>query len=415
MEMKTKRQIKMLTGNTAAAWAVRLCKPDVIAAYPITPQSELVGELEQFRADAEFDVEMVPVEGENSAMGTVVGAALVGARVFTASSSWGLEYMHDIFLYAGGRRLPIVMVNVNREPTQTGALARGRQDMMLVRDTGWVQIECQNCQEIFDSILVAYRLAEDPSVLLPVLVSYDGWYLSYLSERVDIASQQDVDQFLAAVSKVGKYKTIPGYLGEPYWVPDYIEPAKRKINPGVPNANEGRLKHELAMEKARDKIEIIALEFEHIFKRQFFGQIEEYRTDNAEILLVAMGGEAMTAKVIIDRKREQGMKVGLVRIKMFRPFPKEKLAKVLTGRKAIGVLEQGICCGWNCGFLLMDLKALLFDLKINIPVPNFLVGMSGDDITLDQIEEAIDITYHASLGETYREVTWMSMPYLYKK
>jgi len=414
METKAKGQLKLLTGNRAAAWAVKLCKPDVVAAYPITPQSELVIDLERFYANAELDAEIVPVEGENSAMGTVVGASQVGARVFTASSSWGLEYMYDIFLHAGGRRLPIVMVNVNREPTQTGALARGRQDMMLARDTGWVQIECQNCQEIFDTIIAAYRLAEDPDILLPVLISYDGWYLSYLSERVEIATQEDVDLFLAPVTGVGRLKTIPGYLGEPTWAHGYGEPAKPADPAGPPDKMEGRLKRELAVQRVKDKLDDIAEEFEGIFGHPFISQIEEYRADDAEIILIAMGGEAMTARMVINKKREEGMKVGLVRIKMFRPFPAEKLAKVLKGKKAVGVLEQGLCCGWNCGFLWMELKAVLYDERTYIPMPNFLVGMSGEDITLDKIERAVDITYQASQGKPYSEVTWLSMPYLYE-
>ena len=414
MTTKNKARLKVLSGNLAAAWAVRLCKPDVVAAYPITPQSEIVGELNRFKANGEFDAEMVAVEGENSAMGTIVGASQVGARVFTATSSWGLEFMNDIFLWAVRCRLPLVMVNANREPTQVGALARGRQDIMLVRDSGWIQIECQNCQEIFDTILVAYRLAEDPDILLPVMVSYDGWYISMLSEGIEIAAQEDVDQFLAPVTGVGRPKIVPGYRGEPTWVHGYVEPAKRVPPSGPPKENEYRIKHGLAMERAKDKLEEIAKEFETIFGRPFVGQIKEYRTDDAEIVLVAMGGEAMTASVVIDKKRAEGMKVGLVRIRMFRPCPAERLAKALKGKKAIGVLEQGICHGWNCGFLLMDLKAVLYDMGVNVPMPNFLAGMSGDDITLDQIEQAVDITYKASLGEPYREVTWLSMPYLYE-
>jgi len=414
MQVEEKPQLKILSGNVAAAWAVKLCKPEVVAAYPITPQSEIVAELNRFKANGEFDAEMINVEGENSAMGAIVGASQVGARVFTATSSWGLEYMTDIFLWAVRCRLPLVMINANREPTQVGALARGRQDIMLVRDSGWIQLECQNCQEIFDTIIAAYRLAEDPDVLVPVLVSYDGWYISYLIERVEIAPQEAVNRFLNPVAKVGRLKYVPGYVGEPTWVHGYIEPSKRPATQGPANRNELRLKHEMATERAKDILEELTQEFEEIFGRPLIGPIEEYRTDDADILIVAMGGEAMTARVVVDKKRDEKIKVGLVRIKMFRPCPKERLAKVFAGKKAIGVLEQGICHGWNCGFLLLDIKAVLYDAKMNIPVPNFLAGMSGDDITIEQIEQTIDITYKASKGESYRDVTWLSMPYLYE-
>ncbi|MFC1999068.1 pyruvate synthase subunit PorA, partial [Chloroflexota bacterium] len=273
---------------------------------------------------------------------------------------------------------------------------------------------CQNCQEIFDTIIAAYRLAEDPEVLVPVLVSYDGWYISYLIERVEVATQESVNRFLSPVAQVGRLKYVPGYVGEPTWVHGYIEPSNRVVAQGPANRNELRLKHELATDRAKDKLEEIAEEFEEIFGRPLVGQIEEYKTDDAEILLVAMGSEAMTARVVVDKKRNEGIKVGLVRIKMFRPCPKKKLTKVFAGKKSIGVLEQGICHGWNTGFLLLDIKAILYDAKVNIPVPNFLTGMSGDDITTEQIEQAIDITYKASRGEDYREVTWLSMPYLYE-
>jgi len=403
MVTRTKGQLKMLSGNGAAAWAVKFCKPDVIAVYPITPQTSLIEELNIFRANGEIDAEVVDVEGENSAMAVVVGASEVGARVFTASSSYGLFYMYDIFTRAAGQRFPIVMVNANREPPIFGGLSRGRLDMLMMRDTGWIQIECQDCQEIFDSVIAAYRLAEDPEIFLPVLVSYDGWYISYLMERVEVATQEDVDKFLAPVAGVERIKIIPGYPGKP--------PVGGAPRPG---AGEFRVKHGLAMERAKSKFEEIAKEFEAIFGRPLAGQIDEYRTDDAEIVLVAMGSEAMTARVVIDKKRDEGMKVGLVRVKMFRPCPSERLAEVLKGKKAIGVLEQGIAKGWNRGFLMMDLKAVLYDARINIPMLDFIAGLLGEDVTLDQIEQALDITYQASQGEPYREVTWLTMPYLYE-
>jgi pyruvate/2-oxoacid:ferredoxin oxidoreductase alpha subunit len=406
MTTKTKPTVKILTGNHAASNAVKLCKPDVIAAYPITPQTQLVEELNRFRSEGEINSEFVDVESENSAMAVCIGASAAGARVFTATSSFGLVYMYDVFTRASGHRLPVVMVNANREPPIMGGLARGRQDMLMMRDTGWIQLECQNCQEIFDTVIAAYRLAEDPDVLLPVMVSYDGWYISFLLERVEIPSQEDVDRFLAPVAGLKRLSVIPGYPGEP------PNSEHAKLTPPE-NFMEVRLKHGLAMEAAKDKIVQVAAEFQDVFGRPLITKLEEYKTDDADVILVAMGGEAMTAMAVIDRKREQGMKVGLVRLKMFRPCPEKELARVLKGRKAIGVLEQGVAHGWNRGFVYMDLKSVLYDINEQIPMVNFFDGMNGGDITVDHIENAVDITYKASLGEKVDDYYWLALPWLY--
>ena len=407
MTTKAKPTVKILTGNHSASNAVKLCRPDVIAAYPITPQTQLVEELNRFRAEGEIEAEFVDVESENSAMAVVWGASNAGARVFTATASYGLNYMYDIFTRAAGHRLPVVMVNANREPTIMGGLARGRQDMLMMRDSGWIQLECQNCQEIFDTVIAAYRLAEDPEVLLPVMVSYDGWYISFLLERVVIPPQEDVDRFLAPVAGVKRLSIIPGYPGE--------RPTATQASLGPPeNFMEVRLKHGLAMEKAKEKIDEVAVEFESIFGRPLVTKVEEYRNDDAEVTLVAMGGEAMTAMSVIDKKREEGMKVGLVRLKMFRPCPEQELAAALKGKKAIGVLEQGVAHGWNRGFVFMDITSVLYRANEYIPMLNFFDGMNGGDITIDHIEHAVDMTYKAGLGEPYREDYWLALPWLYE-
>ena len=405
MATKTDSKIMILTGNHAASNAVKLCKPDVIAAYPVTPQTQLVEELNRFRAEGEIDAEFVDVESENSAMAVCIGASNAGARVFTATSSFGLVYMYDVFTRASGHRLPVVMVNANREPPIMGGLARGRQDMLMMRDTGWIQLECQNCQEIFDTILVAYRLAEDPDVLLPVMVSYDGWYISFLLERVEVPTPEAVDKFLSPVAGVERLRIIPGYPGE---APNREHAALKPPE----NFMEVRLKHGLAMEKAMDVIDNVAVEFEKAFGREFITKIEEYRTEDAEAVLVAMGGEAMTAKAVIDKKREEGEKIGLVRLRMFRPCPEKELAAALKGKKAIGVLEQGVAHGWNRGQILMDLKAVLYNAQETIPMVNFFDGMNGGDITVDHIEQAVNITLDAAAGKKVEDYYWLALPWL---
>lgn len=399
--------LKILTGNHAASNAVKLCRPDVIAAYPITPQTSLVEELNRFRADGEIDAEFVDVESENSAMAVVFGASSAGARAFTATASYGLNYMYDIFTRASGHRLPIVLVNANREPTIRGGLARGRSDMLMMRDSGWIQLECQNCQEIFDTVIAAYRIAEDADVLLPVMVSYDGWYISFLLERVEIPPQSLVDRFLGPVANVERLRVIPGYPGEP---PD---PQNAKLLPPE-NFMEVHLKHGLAMEGVKDKVDQVAAEFEDIFGRPFVSKIEEYKTEDADILFVAMGGEAMSSRVIIDKKRAEGHKVGLVRLKMYRPCPEEDLVRVLNGRTAVGVLEQGVANGWNRGYVYLDLTTVMYRAGIGMPMINFFDGMNGGDITLEHIEKAVDITIDAAQGKEVEEYYWLALPWLYE-
>jgi len=407
MAVKEGSTLKILTGNHAASNAVKLCRPDVIAAYPITPQTQLVEELNRFRADGEIDAEFVDVESENSAMAVVWGASNAGARVFTATASYGLNYMYDIFTRASGHRLPIVMVNANREPTIRGGLARGRSDMLMMRDSGWIQLECQNCQEIFDTVIAAYRIAEDADVLLPVMVSYDGWYISFLLERVVIPAQSLVDKFLAPVANVDRMRVIPGYPGER---PD---PTLPQLLPPE-NFMEAHLKHGLAMEGVKIKIDQVAAEFEDIFGRSLVTKIEEYKTEDADVLFVAMGGEAMSSRVIIDKKRAEGHKIGLVRIKMYRPCAEKELTAVLKGKKAVGVLEQGVANGWNRGYVYQDLATVMYRAGLSVPMVNFFDGMNGGDITLDHIEKAVGITIDAAHGKDVEECYWLALPWLYE-
>ncbi|MGO9021153.1 MAG: pyruvate synthase subunit PorA, partial [Syntrophobacteraceae bacterium] len=191
--------VKVITGNAAAAIGATLCRPDVVAAYPITPQTEVIERLSQFRAEGILDAEMITVEGENSAMNAVSAASAAGGRVFTATSSWGLVFMYDAILVAAGNRSPVVMANVNREPPGIMAVSSGQQDMISTRDCGWIFLIAEDSQEILDMIIMAYRLAEDHDIQLPVMVHYDGFYLSYIAERVEITTDRDVDEYLSVL------------------------------------------------------------------------------------------------------------------------------------------------------------------------------------------------------------------------
>ncbi|MDY6855992.1 MAG: pyruvate synthase subunit PorA [Thermodesulfobacteriota bacterium] len=400
METQIKGHVRVLDGNRAAAWSVLLSRPDVVALYPITPQTQVVEQLSQFHAEGLLHAEMVEVEGENSAMSTVLGASVAGGRVFTATSSWGLEFMHDVLLVAAGMRVPVVMVNVNRESTSIPAVAVSRQDVWTERDSGWIHIEAETCQEVLDSIVMAYRLAEDPDVLLPVMISYDGFYLSYLSERVEIPTQEDVDRFLTPVAQTDRPKIVPGELLSfgGFTFPESFA--------------EYRMKHCLALERAKEKIEEIDRAYHRAFDRSYGGVIEEYRTEDAEIVIVGMGTEMGTAKGVIDETRDEGMKVGLIRVRMYRPFPKERLAKALMGKRTVGVIDKSVCFGWNCGHLFMEMKPVILDLDKPIPMADFIGGLASADITKDQIRRVIKSTFEASQGKPYREVTWLILGYL---
>src|SRR3989339_1898749 len=236
-----KSQIKVITGNAAAAIAAKLARPDVVAAYPITPQTEVIEQISQFHANGEMDCELITVEGENSAMNAVTAASLAGGRVFTATSSWGLVFMYDAILATAGARAPVVMVNVNRETPGIHAVSSGQQDMISTRDSGWVQLIVENNQEIIDQIIMAYRLAEDYDIQLPVMVNYDGYYLSYLAEAVAMPAAEDVDAFLAPLKQQPpRPRIIPGGAtgcGTHGMEMGYVE---------------ARYKHWLALERARE-------------------------------------------------------------------------------------------------------------------------------------------------------------------
>ncbi len=395
MTVASAKQTKVVTGNAAAAWAAMLCRPDVVSAYPITPQSEVIEQLAKFHADGVLDCEYVTVEGENSAQNVVCGASMAGGRVFTATSSYGLVYMYDAMFNTAGYRAPVVMINVNREPPGIHAVCSGQQDMISVRDSGWVQLIVENVQEIFDTTIIAFRLAEDYDIQLPVIVNYDGYYLSFLAEAVDMPAQQEVDDFLAVLEE---------------------QPPRPVLRPGVPlgcgshgigmGYVELRKKHMAALERVKSKLEEIDEESLAAFGRSYGGQVEEYRTDDADIVLVTSGSAVGTARTVVDVKREEGLKVGLVKIRLYRPFPTQRLAAVLKGRKAIGVLDRSIAFGWDCGPLYQEVRALTPEIGI-VPMLSFIDGLANMDITKEHIGLMIDDIDAAAKGQAYQQVTWL--------
>lgn len=393
--LEPSEQLKVLDGNRAAAHGVMLCRPDVICAYPITPQTQILETLYTFRAGSLLKAEMVEPESEHSSMSILRGASAAGARTFTATSSQGLMFMYEACINVATMRLPVVMAIVCRELTAPHGVTPGEQDAMVVRDMGWVQIHAESCQEILDLIIMAYRLAEDPQILIPVAVCYDGFFLSYLREPVYIPTNEEVDQFLPPLNM---YPRVDPEI--PMTICPFLPPG---------GGTEFRYKHSAALQRSKAKLEELEKEFEVTFGRTHGGQIEEYRCEDADIVLLTIGSCTGTARVVVDQSRDKGLKAGLIKVRMFRPFPSERLARALMGKKAAGVIDRNVCFGWERGTLFMDLKAALYDLDVRIPLCNFICGLCGSDITKGHIERAINTTRLAAQGKPYREVTWLDL------
>lgn len=392
-----KQEQRVITGNACTSYAVRLCRPEIVALYPITPQSEVVEQLTRFKADGQLDAEMIEVEGENTAMNAVTAASSTGVRTYTATSSYGLAYMYDAMMQTAGFRLPVVMTNVNREIPGIHAVSCGQQDMISVKDIGWLQLIVEDDQEIIDTTIQCFRLAEDHEILVPTMLNYDGYFVSYSAEAVKIPLQEDVDEFLAPLKS---------------------QPQRLKLEPGVSMGcgshgllqayTELRYKHMQAMERAKAKFDQIDKEYGDMFGRYYGGQIEEYRSKDAEVVLVTSGSASGTGKVVVDALREQGQKVGLVKIRMFRPFPRERLAQALKGKKAIGVLDRSVGLGWNSGPMFVEIRALTPEIG-NVPLLSFIDGLANLDITSANIEKMMKSIQAASQGKPYQETTWVSL------
>lgn len=370
-------RIDVLNGNKAAAWGAALSRPDVIAAYPITPQTPLVEYLTQFVADKELDCVMSEVESEHSAMSVLTGASLAGSRTFTATSSQGLALMYEPYFRAATLRLPVVMAIVNREMISPQTVWGGPQDSLTLRDAGWIQIYCEDNQEILDMIIQAYKIGEDPRVLLPVNICYDGFYLSHLSERVEIPPAKLVDNFL------------------PPYQPKHI-----KLDPQKPMAVDPlttgdllmdyRQKHLRAQQNALEVLKEVTIAFQQQFGRDYFGAVEEYRLEDAEIVLVSLGSMTGAIRDAVDLKREQGVKVGLLKIRLLRPFPLLDVQKALGNKKIVGVIDRNVSFGHNSGILYQEIRGALFGLAKPPNVKPFIGGLGGEDLRVDDFGKVID-------------------------
>ena len=378
----------IITGNHAVAYGAKISRAEVIAAYPITPQTEIVEKLSEMVAKEELNAKYIKVESEHSAMAACIGASAVGARSFTATSSQGLALMHEMLHWAANARLPVVMANVNRAMGPPWNIWTDQTDSLAQRDTGWLQFYCENNQEVLDTIVQAYKVCE--KVLLPGMVILDAFILSHTSEPVEILPQELVDKYLPKFNP--KYKLDVndprtfGGLTSPDW---YYEL---------------RYKIQRAMDKAKEVIIDADGEFKKKFGRSY-GLVEEYKAGDADLLLVVSGSMASTAKDAVDIMRDKGKKVGLCRIRVFRPFPKEEVRKAAGRAKKIGVIDRNISFG-NEGIFFQEVKSALCNSPGNVPVSGFIAGLGGRDVT---VEDIIAITKDLASAKTARDIIWVGL------
>jgi pyruvate ferredoxin oxidoreductase alpha subunit len=393
-------EFKALDGNQAVAEAMRQVNPDVVAAYPITPQTEVVQVFSQFVADGKVDTEFVTVESEHSAMSACVGAAAAGARVMTATSSCGLAYMWEITYIAASMRLPIVMMIANRALSGPINIHGDHSDSMGMRDNGWVQLFSESPQEAYDNMVQAVRIAEHPDLLAPVAVCQDGFITSHAEERVEVFDDSDVKDFVGAYKPVYSLLDVdkPVTYGALDFYDYYFEHRRAQIE---------------ALSHAKDVILEVAAEFNKRFNRNY-GLFEAYRLEDAEVAIVVMSSTAGTTKVVVDDLRAKGMKVGLLKPRVFRPFPGPEFVDALKHVKAIAILDRSASYGaMGCaGPLFLETAAAfqVYGPAQRIPMVDYVFGLGGRDIVPSQIEGVYRRLFDvAGTGKTGDLVTYLGV------
>jgi pyruvate ferredoxin oxidoreductase alpha subunit len=384
---------RVVTGNYAAAWAAMVSKVQVVAAYPITPQTFIVEHISEFVNDGMMDAQFIEVESEHTAMSATVSASAAGARAFTATSSQGLALMHEILFTASGLRLPPVMAVVNRTLSAPLNIWCEHSDIMASRDCGWLIVFCENNQEVHDMVIQGFKIGEDKRVQLPVAVNLDAFILSHSVEPVDLADASKVEAYLG-----GNYVPKGGVLDpkNPMAVghaapPDYMSETRWQLHD--------------ALEKSREVVLEVNRSFAKEFGRDYNGLIEEYRTDDAEVVLMTVGTVTGTAREVVDSYREQGKKVGLIKLRFLRPYPKEELRKAVPKFKAFGVYDRAVAFGVS-GPQFIEARNALYGL--NTPVVNFIAGLGGRDVTTKDIEKMFDALLDvARTGKAKKEVVWI--------
>jgi len=376
-----------LSGNEAAAIAMKQINPDVVAAFPITPSTEIPQYFSTFVSNGQVDTEFVAVESEHSAMTACIGAEAAGARAMTATSANGLSFMWEQIYIASCLRLPIVMSLVNRAVSGPLNIHNDHSDAMGVRDAGWIMLFSENNQEAYDNLLMAHKIAENKDVLLPLMVCQDGFITSHSIENIELLEDETVKAF------VGTYK--PEH---------YLLNAKEPIAIGPLDLQTHLFEHKYqqatAMRNAKKVIAEVSKEFEELTGRKY-SFFEEYKLDDAEIAIVCMNSTAGTTKYVVDQLRNKGIKAGLLKIRMFRPFPAEEIAKALSHLKAVAVLDKSDSLNGAGGALFEDVTSAMYVNKVQVPTVNYVYGIGGRDTTSTDIESVYnDLIDIANNGTT---------------
>jgi pyruvate ferredoxin oxidoreductase alpha subunit len=389
---------KLISGNRAVAEAVRLSEVNVVSAYPISPQTPIVEYISEYIADGKLKAQFIQAESEFGAIAACIGASAVGARVFTATCSQGLALMHELNYVAAGLRLPIVMAVTNRRLSQPLGMWCDHSDAMGERDSGWLQLYVESCQEVLDTIIQAFKIAENKNVLLPVMVCLDGFILSHTSEVVDIPELEDVRKFLPPYEPDPKYHTL--------------------LDVNVPMAAGGGCPPAYAMEfdykkfeaqiQAKEIIKKVDEEFAELFGRRY-GLVEAYQCEGAEIILVAMGTIVSTAKEVVDVLRDQGLPVGVLKIRSYRPFPKNEILNAISNAKVLAIVNRAISYGIGAP-LYSDMAATICNASHRPILLNFIAGIGGRDVTPKDIMTIFEKAKKtAETGKIESDVEWIDL------
>jgi len=380
----------VISGNYAQSYAAKLARVQVVAAYPITPQTSIVEKIAEFVASGEMSAQYIKVESEHSALQACISAAALGARTYTATSSQGLLLMHELLHWAAGARTPVVMGVVNRAVAPPWSIWTDHTDTMAQRDTGWIQFYGESNQEVLDTTLMAFRLAEHPDVRLPAMVTEDAFYLSHTVEPVDIPSQSQVDEFLPPRDL--QFTLPPGVRGRlgSFTGPDLYMEFRHKIA--------------RAMERALPVFAEVEDEYRRITGRDHGGPLPTYRTEDADAVLITMGTATTTARSVVDAMRGEGKKVGLAKLRMFRPFPVEALRGLASEVDRIGVLDRSFTFG-AAGAAYTEVAGALYGASRRPLLRDYVAGLGGRDVT----PATIRLAFEYLLNDEGPEVTWLGL------
>ena len=384
-----------ISGDDAVAEGARLARPHVISAYPITPQTVVVERLSEFVEDGSLKAEYVHVESEHSALAAAMGVSAVGARAFTATSSQGLLYMAEVLPYASGARFPIVMMNANRALATPWNIYGDQTDSLSQLNCGWIQVYVEDAQEALDMVIQAYKIAENEEIMTPMMVNLDGFVLTHTYEIVEIPEQEKVDEFLPP------FETSVNKM-------DLNDPKSLCITAGNQWNLEFKIKQELDMRKSEKIIKEVDEEFGDMFGRYYNGMVEEIYCEDAEVVLVTVGSITGTARIVVEDMRAKGYKVGLLKLRYLRPFPREEVVNVASKVKAIGIIDKDISYGYE-GTIYTNVNSALVDLE-KLPVSlNFIAGLGGRDIAKEHIEDMFHKLLDAAAGNKQEKIQFFNV------